>query len=92
MGRLALSLPGQADRFFQQAAQGNLTVRSAWTPEALRRLRRLEAAVDRLAGAGVFAALLVSGVAVYLIQGLGTMSTVLLVLAGLALLFTLLRR
>ncbi len=92
MGRLALSLPGQADRFFQQAAQGNLTVRSAWTPEALRRLRRLEAAVDRLAGAGVFAALLVSGVAVYLIQGFGAMSTLLLVLAGLALLFTLLRR
>lgn len=92
MGRLALSLPGQADRFFQRAAQGDLTVRSAWTPEASRTLRRLETAIDRLAGAAVFAALLLSGVAVYLVRGAGTMSTVLLVLAGLALLYTLARR
>ena len=92
MGRLALSLPGQADRFFQRAAQGDLTVRSAWTPEASRTLRRLETAIDRLAGAAVFAALLLSGVAVYLVRGAGTVSTVLLVLAGLALLYTLARR
>ena len=92
MGRLALSLPGQADRFFQRAVQGDLTVRSAWTPEASRTLRRLETAIDRLAGAAVFAALLLSGVAVYLVRGAGTVSTVLLVLAGLALLYTLARR
>lgn len=92
MGRLALSLPGQADRFFQRAAQGDLTVRSTWTPEASRTLRRLETAIDRLAGAAVFAALLLSGVAVYLVRGAGTVSTVLLVLAGLALLYTLARR
>jgi predicted unusual protein kinase regulating ubiquinone biosynthesis (AarF/ABC1/UbiB family) len=92
MGRLALALPGQADRFFQRAAQGELTVRSTWTPQALRRVRRLEAAVDRLAGAAIFSALLLSGVGVYLLQGAGTLSTVLLVSAGLALLFTLARR
>jgi predicted unusual protein kinase regulating ubiquinone biosynthesis (AarF/ABC1/UbiB family) len=92
MGRLVLALPGRADRFFQQAAQGELTVRSTWTPEASRTLRRLEAAIDRLAGAAVFAALLLSGVAVYLLQGPGAVSTTLLVLAGLALLFTIARR
>jgi predicted unusual protein kinase regulating ubiquinone biosynthesis (AarF/ABC1/UbiB family) len=92
MGRLALALPGRADRFFQQAAQGELTVRTAWTPEASRTLRRLEAAIDRLAAAAVFAALLLSGVAVYLVQGGGTVSTVLLILAGLALLLTIARR
>jgi predicted unusual protein kinase regulating ubiquinone biosynthesis (AarF/ABC1/UbiB family) len=92
MGRLALTLPGQADRFFQRAVQGELTVRSSWTPEASRTLRRLEAAIDRLAGAAVFAALLLSGVAVYLVQGAGLLSTVLLILAGLALLFTIGRR
>ena len=92
MGRLVLSLPGQADRFFQRAVQGEITVRTAWTPEASRTVRRLEAAIDRLAGAAVFAALLLSGVAVYLLQGAGTLSTVLLILAGLALLFTIARR
>jgi predicted unusual protein kinase regulating ubiquinone biosynthesis (AarF/ABC1/UbiB family) len=90
--RLVLSLPGQADRFFSQAARGELTVRTAWAPEATRTLRRVETAVNRLTSAVVFAALLLAAVAVYGTQGAGPVSYVLFALAGVALLVTLTRR
>ncbi len=92
LARLTLSLPGQADRFFRQAASGNLTVRTAWTPEANRTLRRVEMAVNRLTGAVFLAAFLLAAVAVYLAQGWTTMSILFFGLAGLTLLITLLRR
>ncbi len=91
MVRLAISLPERADRFFRQAAQGELTVRTAWTPETTRTLRRVEAAVNRLAWTVVFAALLLAGVAVYLVQGPGAPAYVLLTLAALALLLAVTR-
>jgi predicted unusual protein kinase regulating ubiquinone biosynthesis (AarF/ABC1/UbiB family) len=90
--RLALSLPNQADRFFKQATQGELTVRTSWTPDATQTLRRVETAVNRLASAVVFAALLLAAVAVYITQGGGVVSYLLFALAAAALLASLVRR
>jgi predicted unusual protein kinase regulating ubiquinone biosynthesis (AarF/ABC1/UbiB family) len=90
--RVVLSLPGQADRFFRQAAQGDLTVRTQWTPETTRTVRRVETAVNRLAGAVVFAALLLAAVGVYVADGAGPLSYTFLGLAAIALLVTLTRR
>lgn len=90
--RQVLSLPGQADRFFSQAARGELAIRTAWSPDATRTVRRLETAVNRLTGAVVFGALLLSAVVVYAMQGAGGVSYALFVLSALALLVTLTRR
>jgi predicted unusual protein kinase regulating ubiquinone biosynthesis (AarF/ABC1/UbiB family) len=92
MVRLVLSLPGQADRFFGQATRGELTVRTAWSPETTRTVHRVEVAVNRLAAAVVFAALLLAAVAVYVTQGAGPVSYTLLALAAVALLVALTRR
>lgn len=91
VARLAISLPDQADRFFRQATQGELTVRAAWTPDTTRTLRRVEAAVNRLAWTVVFAALLLAAVAVYLVEGPGALTYVLLTLATIALLLAITR-
>jgi predicted unusual protein kinase regulating ubiquinone biosynthesis (AarF/ABC1/UbiB family) len=90
--RVVASLPGQADRFFSQATRGQLSVRTTWDPDATRSLRRVEAAVNRLAWAVVFAALLLAAVAVYVTQGLGVVSYVFWGLAAVALLVLLTRR
>jgi predicted unusual protein kinase regulating ubiquinone biosynthesis (AarF/ABC1/UbiB family) len=90
--RLVLSLPVQADRFFSQAGRGQLTVRTSWSPEATHTVRRVETAVNRLAWAVVFAALLLSAVAVYVTRGEGVVTYTLFALAALALLVTLSRR
>jgi predicted unusual protein kinase regulating ubiquinone biosynthesis (AarF/ABC1/UbiB family) len=92
VARLALSLPGQADRFFSRANRGELAVRTTWGPETTRTLHRVEAAVNRLASAVVFAALLLAAVAVYVTQGGGAVSYLLFALATVALLVTLTRR
>jgi predicted unusual protein kinase regulating ubiquinone biosynthesis (AarF/ABC1/UbiB family) len=90
--RTAISLPGQADRFLSQATRGELNVHTTWSPEERRSVRRVETAVNRLAGAVVFAALLLAAVAVYLSEGGGALSYVLFALAALALLASLIRR
>jgi predicted unusual protein kinase regulating ubiquinone biosynthesis (AarF/ABC1/UbiB family) len=92
LARVALSLPGQADRFLHQAGRGELSVRTTWSPEALRSTRRIERAVNRLAGAVIFASLLLAGTAVYVTQGGGALSYGLFGAAGVALLVTLARR
>jgi predicted unusual protein kinase regulating ubiquinone biosynthesis (AarF/ABC1/UbiB family) len=89
--RLVFSLPGQAERFFGQASRGELTVRTAWMPETTRTVRRVEAAINRLTGAVIFAALLLSAVVVYVTHGLGAVSYTLFALATVALLVTLTR-
>jgi predicted unusual protein kinase regulating ubiquinone biosynthesis (AarF/ABC1/UbiB family) len=90
--RLALSLPGQANRFFTQASRGDLAVRTSWAPETAQTLHRVETAVNRLTAAVIFAALLLAGVAVYLTQGAGVTSYTLFALAAVALLVLLTRR
>jgi predicted unusual protein kinase regulating ubiquinone biosynthesis (AarF/ABC1/UbiB family) len=92
IARLALSLPGQADRFFGQAARGELAVRTSWSPEDTRSLRRVETAVNRLSSAVVFAALLLAAVLVYVTQGGGVVSYLLFALAAVAFLSSLIRR
>jgi predicted unusual protein kinase regulating ubiquinone biosynthesis (AarF/ABC1/UbiB family) len=89
--QLVFSLPGQADRFFGQAARGELTVRTTWSPENTRTLRRVEASVNRLTGAVIFAALLLAAVAIYVTQG-GWVSYLFFGLAAVAFLVTLFRR
>ena len=86
LAQVVVSLPGQADRFFRQAIQGDLTVQADWTPKTTRTLRRVESAVNRLAWAVIFAALLLSGVAIYLVQGPGAAAYTLFGLAAAALL------
>ena len=90
--QVLLSLPGKADRFYAQAAQGKLAVRASLAPDATHSLHRVEVAVNRLAAASVFAALLLAAVAVYVTQGMGPMAYVLLGLAAVALLVMLTRR
>ena len=90
--RVILSLPAQADRFLSQANRGELSVRSDWSPGAKRTLRRVEAAIDRLAAAVVFAALLLAAVAVHIALGQGVVSYSLFALAAVALLVMLTRR
>jgi predicted unusual protein kinase regulating ubiquinone biosynthesis (AarF/ABC1/UbiB family) len=89
---LGLSLPGQADRFFGQATRGELAVRTTWTPEASRTIRRVEVAVNRLASAVVFAALLVTGAVFSSSSGMEVLGYLFFGLAGLALLAALFRR
>jgi len=90
--RVLLSLPGQADRFYTQAAQGKLAVRASLAPDAVHSLHRVEVAVNRLAAAAVFAALLLAAVAVYVTQGMGVVAAALLALSAIALLVMLTRR
>jgi predicted unusual protein kinase regulating ubiquinone biosynthesis (AarF/ABC1/UbiB family) len=90
--RLVLSLPVQADRFFNQATRGKLTVQTTWSPDATRTIHRVETAVNRLTSAVVFAALLLAAVAIYVTQGEGIVSYVLFALAAVALLVALTRR
>jgi predicted unusual protein kinase regulating ubiquinone biosynthesis (AarF/ABC1/UbiB family) len=90
--RLALSLPGQADRFFGEALRGELSVQTTWSPEAMRAVRRVESAVNKLTTAVVFAALLLAAVAIYVMNGGDVVSYTLFALAAVALLATLLRR
>jgi predicted unusual protein kinase regulating ubiquinone biosynthesis (AarF/ABC1/UbiB family) len=90
--RIAVSLPGQADQVLSKAARGELAVRATWGPEATRTVRRVEIAVNRLANAVVFAALLLAAVAVYLVEGSGWLSYLLLGLAAAAMLAVLVRR
>jgi predicted unusual protein kinase regulating ubiquinone biosynthesis (AarF/ABC1/UbiB family) len=90
--RLVFSLPGQAERFFGQAARGELTVRTAWTPEMMHSVHRVQVAIDRLTGSVIFAALVLAAVGVYVMQGEGAVSYILFALAAVALLVVLLRR
>jgi predicted unusual protein kinase regulating ubiquinone biosynthesis (AarF/ABC1/UbiB family) len=90
--RLVGSLPEQADRFFRQAVQGDVVVQAAWTTEATHSVRRVEAAVNRLAWAVIFAALLLSAVALYLGQGPSPLTYALFGLTVVALLVAVTRR
>jgi predicted unusual protein kinase regulating ubiquinone biosynthesis (AarF/ABC1/UbiB family) len=90
--RLMLSLPGQADRFFSQAGRGELTVRTSWNDNEIQTVHRVGTAVNRLASAVVFAALLLAAVVVYVTQGPGPVSYALFALAVVALLVALTRR
>lgn len=92
MTRLVLSLPGKADRFLGQATRGELEVHTHWSREDTRTLRRVETAVNRLASTVVFAALILSAVAVYVTQGGGIVSYLLFALAAAALVASLVRR
>lgn len=58
LARLAIALPGKADRVLSLAEQGELTVA---TPQLTWQVRRLERTVARGQGVVVFAALLVAG-------------------------------
>lgn len=92
VARVMGGLPGQAGRFYSQAAQGRLAVRAALAPDATRALRRVEVAVQRLVWAVLFAALLLTAALVYTNEGAGPLSYTLAVLAVLALLVTFVRR
>lgn len=58
LGRLALVLPGRADRVLTQAERGELVVR---TPTLTAQMARVERSVARLSSVLVFAALLLAG-------------------------------
>jgi predicted unusual protein kinase regulating ubiquinone biosynthesis (AarF/ABC1/UbiB family) len=58
VGRSVLAVPQKLDRVLAKLERGDVAVRS---PELTTELQRLEAALHRLTGAVVFAALLLSG-------------------------------
>lgn len=65
-GRLMLQLPGQASRFYRQAARGGLTVEISLSPENQKSLRRLERSLRRLTWFVPGSGLLVGGLLLYL--------------------------
>ena len=67
-------------------------MRTSWSREDKRSLRRVETAVNRLSSAVIFAALLLAAVAIYVTQGGGLVSYLLFGLAAVALLASLIRR
>ncbi len=90
--RLVLGLPAQADRFFRQANQGRLAVQTRWSPDDRRLVRSVGVAVNRLAAAVVFAALLLAAVAIHITQGGGGLGYALFALAALTMLALLIPR
>ncbi len=86
--RRAVQLPALAEDVLRRAERGELTVRSALTPDAERQVARLERGLARLAGAVVFAGIAVSSTILY-VGGEQALGAVGFGLAGLALLRTL---
>ena len=91
-GRLVLKLPGQASRFFRQAARGGLTVEASFAPDAKRSLQRLERGVRRLTWFVPASALLVSGVLVLSFRPEEWWGTALLSVSALSFLWGWIRR
>ena len=92
LGRLALSLPGRAERLLAQVERGELAATYSLAPDATKALRRIERAVDRLTWGVIAAGLLVAGVLLRTTEGPGGLSTGLLVAAALTFLWGLMRR
>jgi predicted unusual protein kinase regulating ubiquinone biosynthesis (AarF/ABC1/UbiB family) len=65
LGQLIFRLPGQVDQIITQAQRGNLVVQASLAPDTRKVVRRLEQSVNRLAWMVVAAALLISGVRLY---------------------------
>ena len=86
--RLLISLPRKTETLLQRMEQGKLEVR---TPELTERTARLEAGVQRLTAAVVFAAFLLAGVQLYT-AGFNTLAIAAAVGAGLALLWLIFAR
>lgn len=61
----AIQLPALAEGVLRRAERGELTVRASFTPDAERRVARLERAMSRLAGAVIFAGIAVSSTILY---------------------------
>ena len=61
LGRVALSLPGMAERVLERAERGELKIQTALDPATQHQQRRLERAVNQLAIGLVFASLTISG-------------------------------
>ena len=92
LGRLALSLPGRAERLLAQVERGELTTTYSLAPDAAKALRRIERAVDRLTWGVTAMGLLAAGVLLRTTEGPGGLSTGLLVAAAVTFLWGLTRR
>jgi predicted unusual protein kinase regulating ubiquinone biosynthesis (AarF/ABC1/UbiB family) len=86
--RLLISLPRKAETLLQKMEQGKLQVQ---TPELTERTARLEAGVQRLTAAVVFAAFLLAAVQLYS-AGFNTLAIAAIAAAGLAFLWLLFTR
>jgi predicted unusual protein kinase regulating ubiquinone biosynthesis (AarF/ABC1/UbiB family) len=64
-GRALVSLPSRLDAALVQIERGEMTIVARADPELEGQLRSLTQAVQRLVGAGIFAALLVAGSLLY---------------------------
>lgn len=83
--RRAVQLPALAEDVLRRAERGDLTVRTALTPDAERQVARLERGLARLRGTMVFAGTAISGAVLYA-AGEQTLGAIGFGLAGLALL------
>jgi hypothetical protein len=64
-GQALVSIPTRLDGFLARVERGELTVMARAAPELKDQLSQLTLAVQRLVGAGIFAALLVAGSLLY---------------------------
>jgi predicted unusual protein kinase regulating ubiquinone biosynthesis (AarF/ABC1/UbiB family) len=92
LARVALGLPTRLDQFLAEARRSELTVQAGLATDNARALRRLERSVERLTWVVIAIGLLTSGMTLRLSEGASWPSTVLLVSAGLALLWGVTRR
>jgi predicted unusual protein kinase regulating ubiquinone biosynthesis (AarF/ABC1/UbiB family) len=64
-GRVLMTLPSRLDAMLARVERGELTVTARAAPELNDQLRKLTLAVQRLVGAGIFAALIIAGSLLY---------------------------
>ncbi len=81
-GRLLLQLPGQASRFYRQAARGGLAVEASLSAESQRSLGRLERGLRRLTWFVPGSGLLVGGILLHLAQPESWWGAILIGVAG----------
>lgn len=88
MARALLALPRRAEAILSKMERGELAVR---VPQIAEQVDRLELAVRRLVGGVIFAALLMGGVQLYL-AGQVLFGSILLAIAGAALVWVVFAR
>lgn len=91
MMRMMWMMPTRLDRLLTQAERGELATVASLAPNAERMLRRMERSLERLTWGVIFTSLLIAGILLRLNEGPSWTSSMLLVAAGLALLWGLTR-
>jgi predicted unusual protein kinase regulating ubiquinone biosynthesis (AarF/ABC1/UbiB family) len=92
LGKSVWQIPGELEQVLNRAKQGALAVQVSLSPQTRRAIRRIDNSVHRFAWMLVAAALLVSGVNLYISDKVGPFGTIMMVLAAVAFLWGMHRR